>query len=159
MKEKKRLKAEKNNVEEGRTHIALLQHKSPGVSDHRTSCRTGLLIRHSDSHTLRLTQTQSIGLRPPCAQSVQTVWLMGKTEGIPMSEPAARPLCTWRSPCRGCSSVQRRSQQDTIEKQYSLFVTSSSSHTFQKACAKCTSGIKALCGAARAATQNEQETL
>lgn len=54
MKEKIKDK-KKYNVEEGRTHIPLLQHKSPGESDHGTSCRTGLLIRHSNSHSLRLT--------------------------------------------------------------------------------------------------------
>lgn len=147
-------KKKKNNVEDGRTHIPLLQHKSPGESDHGTSCRTGLLIRHSNSHTLRLTQTQthSFGTLPPCAQSVQTVWLMGKTEGIPMSEPMARPLCTCKSLCRGCSSVQHGSHQGTMEKQHPWFVTSSSCHTFQEVCAKGTSGNKAFCDATWAAT-------
>lgn len=56
-----------------RSHVPLLQHKSPEEADHGTSCRTGLLIRQS-AHTLtdRLTHTEHtvcIGRLPPFAQS------------------------------------------------------------------------------------------
>lgn len=91
MKDKKRWeKRHWGNLKETRNHIPLLQHKSPEEPDHGTSCRTGLLIKHSNRHT----HTHKIGPLPPCAQSVQTVWLTEKTEGIPMSEATGRPLCT-----------------------------------------------------------------
>lgn len=41
------LKEKKGEVEEKRSHVPLLQHKSLEEADHGTSCRTGLLIRQS----------------------------------------------------------------------------------------------------------------
>ena len=46
--------------EEKRSHVPLLQHKSPEEADHGTSCRIGLLIRQSVRvHTLTITHTHT----------------------------------------------------------------------------------------------------
>lgn len=70
---------------ETQIHVPLLQHKSPKEADHRTSCRTGLLIRqsvHARTHTNTQQELDPFHLLPG-----QTVLLMVKTAiGIPMSE-------------------------------------------------------------------------
>lgn len=69
-----------------------------------------------------------------------------------MSEPTARPLCTCKSSCMGCSSVHLASQQGIIERERPLLATCSACHTFQEVCAKGSSGNKALCDVTGAAT-------
>lgn len=96
-KEEKKKNHKRGKVEWKRSHVPLLQHKSPEEADHGTSCRTGLLIKQS-VHVHMHVHTHSVNWTPStfCQVSVAD----GKTaQGIPMSKTNEWDHCAWTCRC------------------------------------------------------------
>ncbi len=83
-------------VEEKRSHVPLLQHKSPEEAYHGTSCRIGLLIRQSAHiRTHKHTHTVWIGPLPPFSQSDSVADGENSRRNTNEWNQWVRPLCMY----------------------------------------------------------------